>query len=142
MKDGLRTGDAAEGATDTAITVVNLDVYWERLRNLIPGEVSAIYVAGSSVIPPGEKIGLLTWAIFCLVAVILFMARQTRLKDPVNKKGSDWIHMTISTISFVIWIYALGGPFSLYGLSVGWVATLLMLGWTFLVPFFYGGQPE
>jgi hypothetical protein len=41
----------------------------------------------------------------------------------------------------VIWVYVLGGVFVELGLHVAWLGTLLMLGWTFLVPFVYRGSP-
>jgi hypothetical protein len=118
---------------------IDMDVYWERLRKLIPGEVAALYVAGASVVPPDQSLGLAGWTVFCLIAVIIFFLRQT--EDPAH--GPDKIHVAISSISFLIWVYAIGGPFKAYGLHVGWLAFLIMSGWTFVVsPFLVPNAPR
>ena len=39
-----------------------LGQYWDRLKNLIPAEVSAIYIAGLGVIPKEESLGIVMWA--------------------------------------------------------------------------------
>lgn len=121
-----------------------LGQYWDRLKNLIPAEVSAIYVAGIGVIPSGEKIGLLVWAIFCLGCTILFIAKATKTVEgkPEVILPIDWAHVIISTISFVIWVYALGGPFIELGIHISWIGTLLIIGWTFLIPYFYHGKKQ
>jgi len=119
----------------------DLGEYWDRLKNLIPAEVSALYIAGLGVVPEDQHIGLSIWAFVCLVFTILFISRQTQTVEgrPNDVYPVDWTHVTISAISFVIWVYMLGGPFASLGLYVGWIGTLLMLSWTFAVPFFYKG---
>jgi hypothetical protein len=116
--------------------------YWDRLKNLIPAEVSAIYIAGSGIIPEGEKIGLLVWALFCLGCTILFIAKATKTVEgkPKETFPIDWAHVVISSISFIVWVYALGGPFVGLGIHIAWIGTLLMIGWTSLVPYFYHGK--
>ena len=119
-----------------------LGQYWDRLKNLIPAEVTAIYIAGIGVIPSGVKIGLLVWAIFCLGCTILYIANETKTVEgkPEEKLPIDWAHVAISAISFVIWVYALGGPFIELGIHYAWIGTLVIIGWTFLVPYFYHGK--
>lgn len=121
----------------------DLASYWSRLKNLIPGEVSAIYIAGLGVIPQEQTIGQAAWLGACFLFVILFMLKETRSVEgqPEKKYPPDMAHVSISAISFIIWAYALGGPFAAWGLYVPWIGTLVMLGWTFAVPYFYEGQP-
>ena len=78
-----------------------LGQYWDRLKNLIPAEVSAIYIAGLGIIPKEENLGMVIWAVVCLAFVILFMARQTETVegDPTTEHPPDWIHVAISAIS-------------------------------------------
>jgi len=119
----------------------DLGPYWDRLKNLIPTEVSALYVAGLGIIPQGQKIGPVVWAVLCLIFTVIFIATQTKKAEGDTKKTYpiDWAHVVISSISFILWVYALGGPFSLYGLYIPWIGTLLILAWTFIVPRFYKG---
>ena len=56
----------------------DLSQYWDRLKNLILTEVSALYIAGAGVIPTGKAAlekttGPLVWAGLCLILVVLFM---------------------------------------------------------------------
>jgi hypothetical protein len=122
----------------------DLGQYWDRLKNLIPAEVSAIYIAGLGVIPTEEQVGLSIWATACLVFTGIFIAKESRTEEgnPDKVYPIDWIHVAISCASFAIWTYALGGPFANLGIYVPWVGTLLMLGWTFLVPYIYRGSDQ
>lgn len=133
-------GRVVRGDSDASRS--ELGQYWDRLKNLIPAEVSAIYIAGHGVIPQGEKVGLAVWATACLIFTILFMYKETQRVEgkPKAKYPPDWMHITISSISFLLWVYALGGPFSEYGVYVPWIGTLIILAWTFVVPYFYKGK--
>lgn len=111
--------------------------YLDRLLKMIPAEVLSLYVVGSGLIPPGEPLVLAIWAAVCLVGVICLRAYGTA--DPANSKPVDWIHVMISSVAFVIWVYTLGGPFIEYGLHVAYIGSLLVLAWTFFVPIFYKG---
>ncbi len=115
--------------------------YWNRLKDLVPTEVSALYVAGQGVVPAEQRIALAVWAIFCLIGTVLLIANQTKTAEsmPNKKYPIDWTHVAISSISFLIWVYALGGPFASLGIYVPWLATLMMLAWTFITPFVYKG---
>ena len=119
----------------------DLSQYADRLKNLIPAEVSAIYIAGQGIIPSEQKMGLPIWAVFCLIAAIVFTAKESKTAEnnPGKQYPVDWTHVAISSISFIIWVYTLGGPFVALGISVPWAGALIMLGWTFMVPVIYKG---
>jgi len=85
-------------------------------------------------------VALAVWAGLCLIAVIVLRVYGTA--DPQKRKPTDWVHVGISGVAFVLWIYSMpGGPFDVNGLYQGWLASLLILAWTFFVPIFYKG-PE
>ena len=130
----LRAGGPPAPAAD-------LGQYWDRLKNLIPAEVSALYVAGQSVIPPEQRVAPVVWALLCLVFVLVVTVKQTQTAEgkPKLKYPIDWTHVIISSVSFLIWVYALGGPFVILGIHLPWIGALLMLSWTFLVPQLYQG---
>ena len=48
--------------------------------------------------------------------------------------------MAVSAVSFVLWVYAMGGHFLTYTLDVN-TASLAVLVWTTLVPVFWRGEP-
>jgi len=111
--------------------------YLERLLKLIPAEVIGLYLVGSGIVPQGQTVGLTVWAVVCLIGV--FVVRVYGTADAAANQPPDWTHVLISAVSFVIWIYTLGGPFAAWGVSVPWIGSLLVLAWTFFVPIFYKG---
>jgi len=118
----------------------NLKGYLDRLMKLVPSEVIGLYLVGSGFIPANQSLVLAIWAVVCLVGVIVVRAYGTA--DPANQKSPDWIHVGISSVAFVIWVYSIGGPFAAYGIAVPYIGSLLVLAWTFFVPIFYHGAPD
>lgn len=113
--------------------------YIDRLLRLIPSEVVGLYLVGSGVIPDEQAGAHVAWSIFCFFAVIASRYFGTRSsKDPTPQ----WPTIVISSISFVVWLYAIGGPFVDLGWHVGWIGSLMVLAWTFIVPLVYDGDPE
>ena len=117
-----------------------INSYLERLLKMIPAEVIGLYLVGSGVIPPGQSVALLVWSIICLVGVVVVRAYGTA--DHEQGKPTDWTHVAISSVSFCIWVYNLGGPFAAFGIYQPFIGSLLVLTWTFFVPLFYKGPPE
>ena len=115
----------------------NFNSYLDRLAKMIPSPVIALYLVGTSQIPAGQSIGLLVWAVICLIGVIVLMAYGTA--DLKKNKKPDWIHISISSVAFIIWVYAMGGPFAAYNLQIPWIGSLAVLAYTFFVPIFYKG---
>jgi hypothetical protein len=132
---------AAAPAPAAAAAAADLTPYWDRLKNLIPAEVSALYVAGQSVIPAEQRVAPAIWALLCLIFVLMATIKQTQTADGQShdKYPTDWTHVIISAVSFLIWVYALGGPFVILRMHLPWIGALLMLSWTFLVPQLYHG---
>lgn len=106
--------------------------YKDRLLKLIPTEIVAAYLVIEGIIPPGEPHAPLVSLIAALVLLILipFYLRKTMA---VKRAGQ----ILLTMISFVIWIYSLGGPFALYGVHIGYVGSVLLVLWTLVVPLFY-----
>lgn len=114
--------------------------YLDRLIKMIPGEVIGLYLVGIGAISQNSapRLVLVIWAIFCLVCV--FLARIYGTKEP--GKPPQWPLIVISAVSFVIWIYTMpSGPFDAFGAYIPVLGSLLVLGWTFVIPFFYKGDP-
>jgi hypothetical protein len=112
------------------------DDYKSRLLKLIPTEVVAVYLtldgvvkAAASQLPKNETL----WVIFfiLLIATPFYLWRVTGVtKTP---------QQLISTISFAVWVFTLGGPFA----GLGWYqpayGALLLPLYTFLIPILYRG---
>jgi hypothetical protein len=112
--------------------------YMERLVKLIPAEVVGLYLVGQGIIPPDQKIAIVVWSIVCLGLVVLVRAKTTG--DRTNSISPQWGAIAVSTISFIIWVYTMPGPFQAYQLAIPYLGSLAVLVWTFVVPFLYQGS--
>ncbi len=120
------------------LAVPPFESYLDRLMRMIPGEVVALYLVGSGLIPPTGRIALTVWSFVCLAGVIVIRAIGSR--DSAAGKGPQWSSVAISAIAFVIWLYSLGGPFAAFGIYVPYIGSLLILAWTFFIPLFFKGE--
>ena len=103
------------------------NIYQEKLLKLIPSEIVAAYLALQGIVPEEHsKWGLL------FISIILLILTPFYLKKFQNV--THWLQLTITTLSFIIWIYTLGGPFELWGLYIPWIGSIVMVIWTLIVP--------
>lgn len=119
----------------------DFQAYLDRLMRMIPGDVVGFYLLGSGFIPTGaHPIVLTVWTVICLVAVAVLRIKYT--KNPPNQPGTQWLNVLISSLAFLIWVYTIGGPFQAWNpnLVVPWIGSLLVLVFTFFVPFVYKGD--
>ena len=105
--------------------------YMEKLYKLIPIEVTAAYVAGSSIISSNPN-ALSLGYILLIFAIILFVINPiflSRVQGVSNKK-----QLLISTLSFPIWAANTSIEwFSGFG-SVSLILALILILWTLIVP--------
>ena len=109
------------------------DGYQERLVKYIPADVIALYLAIEGVLKTAGAqvpVGAIRWVVFILLlpATWLYLSRVAR----ISKRQQ----IQISVVSFAVWVFSLGGPFTelrwydpIYG------AIILPL-YTFIVPIF------
>ena len=103
----------------------------ERLVKLIPSEIVVVYLAGrghAGAIPD-------LWPVICLALLVVVRVWGTR--EP--PKGPQWIAVSISAVSFVVWVFAIGGRFAGVALNPD-TAALVGLVWATLVPVVYRGD--
>lgn len=112
---------------------VKPDDYLNKIIKYIPSEVVALYITlygVASAAKNGIPFGLITWLIF-VVGVL-----GTVLYLWCIAKVNDRSQLLISTGAFVVWVFALGGPFS----NLSWYhpvyGALLLPIYTFFVPIF------
>ena len=110
------------------------DGYLDRLLKYIPAEIVALYLGAINVVPqnnPHHEGALWIIAILTTLCTPVYMYLNTR--EP--GKPTLWSQIVISTIAFPIWVFAIGGPFALYGWYTEnrWVSALVLSFATFLV---------
>jgi hypothetical protein len=117
----------------------HFDFYLDRLLKMIPAEVVGLYLVGDGIIPREKSAVRLGWVAVCLVGV--FFLRVYATTDRVRGEPPDLKGVAVATVTFLIWVYSLGGPFDSVGIYIPYLGSLLVLAWTFFIPIVYRG-PE
>lgn len=101
--------------------------YRDKLLKLIPSEIIAAYMVISGLIPESKaKWGLLIVSVVLLVLVPFYL-RKIHDVQPIPQ-------IIFTALSFVVWVYTLGGPFKLWGLYEAWIGSVVLVLWTLLIP--------
>jgi len=109
------------------------DLYFSRLVKLIPSEVVGLFLTfrESAASFPG------VWATICLMLVLVLRTLGNRQTGQSIQIGA----VAISAVSFILWVYAMGGNF--LGIEFPPVPGVIPVSigvWTFVVPLFYKGD--
>ncbi len=56
-------------------------------------------------------------------------------------KVSNLIQLVVTTMSYVIWVYTLGGPFVVWGIYHSIIASVVLVLWTITTPLFVPPSP-
>jgi hypothetical protein len=87
------------------------DEYFDRIRKYIPTEVVSFWLAVSGMIQSaGEGIPKITllWVFFTISLLFTFGWTIRRTTEP--KKRIARTQISISCVSFMVWVFATGGP--------------------------------
>jgi hypothetical protein len=132
IKKFNESGRAARGPSDVTVPATK-DEYLDRLLKYIPAEVIAFYIfvigrIPENPVPPEAK--LLQWILF----IVFFFLNFGYLWRVLHVR--KYQQLIISLVAFVVWVFALGGPFtflewykSLYGEILLPVYTLAVAIW-------------
>lgn len=96
-----------EAVTDAMSQKLKKDDIKDRIIKYIPGEVVAMYIflTGIANQLPSETKPLILW----IILIVLTLGTWLYLERIEKVKKTD--QLIITTISFVVWVFALGGPF-------------------------------
>lgn len=90
------------------------DVYIDRLLKYIPTEIVAVFILVQGLVlkldQDSDPVKPILWGLFLLFAVLtpLYLWRILKVKKITQ--------LVISLVAFVVWVFALGGPFT----TLGW----------------------
>jgi len=111
----------------------SVDPWLTRLVKLVPAEIVAVFLAGR---PLAQERYAGQWPVACLILLVIVRALGTS-----DRRGPQWVSVAISAVSFVLWVYAMGGRFLSYTVDIN-LASLAVLVWTTLVPVLWRGDPS
>ena len=108
----------------------------EKLVRLIPSEAVALYLFAQGLIGQSRPTLLIAWSAFCLV--VAGLVRYVGSKRASKSGKVQWGAITIACVSFLVWLYNIGGPFLLLpAFHDPVVASLTIAGWTTLTTIAY-----
>lgn len=104
------------------------DSYSERLVKYIPSEVVALYISLQAIAHSSDPDWWLPWVIFGvgLIGCPLFLWRVLG----VSKK----VQLVLSSVAYLVWVFALGGPFAALAWYKPIYGALLLPIVTFAIP--------
>jgi hypothetical protein len=120
----------------------NVDTYFDRVIKYIPADIIAAWtavtgiIASQTVMPTegttagsGQLVAL--WISFGVGVILTFLwvQRQTTLPNQPPARTQS----IVSTLAFIVWVFALGGPFATLGFYEPWIGSLLLIGFTLAV---------
>lgn len=105
------------------------DGYVDKIIKLIPGEVVALYITLAGILAAGGmSSSTMIWVIFfvCLIGTPLYLNRISHVGNTVQ--------IGISTVAYIVWVFALGGPFATLSWYLPIYGALLLPIFTFFAP--------
>jgi hypothetical protein len=107
----------------------------------MPTEIIAAYLAlhgifqGQAIILGERNVtGIVGWTVF-FVLLVLTPIYLVKIHNVREKK-----QLILTSISFAVWVYTLGGPFQMSGWYQPQIASCILVLWTLLIPLFI--EPE
>jgi len=101
--------------------------YKKKLLKLIPSEIIAAYLVLEGIIPSSSaKWGTLIVSVILLILVPLYLWRNQDVKRAAQ--------IIVTTISFAVWVYTIGGPFQEWGLYKPFIGSIILVLWTLIIP--------
>ncbi|MFN0216194.1 MAG: hypothetical protein ACKVT2_18195, partial [Saprospiraceae bacterium] len=120
--------------------------YSDKLVKFIPTEIVGAYLMlagflgfGPGAVPTGPGAGEDDILIIVVFSVLLLLVPAYMW---VVSSVRHIIQIVIATISFAVWVYSLGGPFEVWGLSDPKVAAVILVLWTLIPPLFVRANPQ
>ncbi|MGG6242140.1 hypothetical protein ACQ4N7_26275 [Nodosilinea sp. AN01ver1] len=116
-----------------AATSAQVDTYFDKVVKYIPADIVSAWVAVSGLVGGRTDIPVesILWIAFILGLVItaVWMWKQTS----VPRKKPAITQISISTVAFAIWVFALGGPFANLDFYQPVYGSLVLILYTLLV---------
>jgi hypothetical protein len=113
---------------------VKIDGYFDKLLKYIPTEIVGGWIAITGLIKSASNIptNTILWILLVIFAILttLYILRQTfEQKKPLAIKQT-----TISTIAFIVWVFALGEPFDSLSFYNPIYGSVLLILYNLIIP--------
>lgn len=111
----------------------SVDTYFDKVIKYIPTDIVGAWVAVTGLISSGSDVptNLLLWIAFASGTVLT--ALWTLKQTSVEGKKPAKTQVLLSTGSFIVWVFALGGPFATLGFYRPLYGSLLLIFYTLAI---------
>lgn len=119
--------------------------YQDKLVKLIPTEIVGAYMFLSGVVSGGPESAAATNHLLDdnLIMVVFFsLLALTPLYLWRVSNVTNIIQLIVTTISYVVWVYTLGGPFSVWGVYSPAAGSVFLVIWTLAMPLLVPANPS
>jgi hypothetical protein len=107
-----------------------IDNYYERLIKLIPTEIIGAYLALDNVLVSSNAEIIYRWALIIILVFVTPLNIFLTTKKGTEKTATSQI--IISSLSFLVWVYTLGGPFKYFGFYKPFQGTFILVLFTMI----------
>ena len=112
--------------------------YQDKLVKLIPTEIVGAYMvlAGMLGFNPTAATSVPTDRLYIILIQVVFfvLVVLTPLYLWRVSKVTNIIQLIVTTLSFVVWVYTLGGPFAVWKIFYPIVGSVLLILWSLITP--------
>jgi hypothetical protein len=111
--------------------------YQDKLLKLIPTEIVGAYMFLSGVVSGSPDAAAATGSTLDdkLIMVVFFaLLALTPLYLWRVSNVTNIVQIIVTTISFVVWVYTLGGPFSVWQIYNPLIGSVVLVIWTLAMP--------
>lgn len=142
MRRIIRKSDLADTSSksfDSKNLRANPDDHLDKVAKLVPTEIVAAFLAADNLIltqltddtDPSNKSEIAYWVVFSILLIVTpFYVKRTIASEFKLLKSQIFV----STLAFVFWVYAIGGPFKLAGLHDYLFAGLALIVFSIISP--------
>lgn len=119
------------------------DGYLDRVAKYIPAEVVGIYLALQAIIVSGGGDDTTKRVLFIIAAVVLAGLTPLYIRRLALEQKAPWtMQAGIATVSFVVWVYALGALPAAFGFYNGTIAGVVLLLFSAVVGLFQPSEGQ
>ncbi len=110
-----------------------IDTYFDKVIKFIPADLIGAWVTVTGLINTATNVPTSTilWIAFIIGAILTAIWTLRQTKEP--KKRPAITQTVISTGAFIVWVFALGGPFATLGFYRSLYGSLLLILYTLVV---------
>lgn len=112
-----------------------IDGYFDRLLKYIPADVVGLWLTGNGLIQSqadDEARSVTLWLLFIVGLALSFF--WTYRQTVQLGKPTPWRQILLSCISFVVWVFAIGGPFAEISIYKPFYGSFVLLIYTSIIP--------